>query len=195
MDQLAGINPKYFSAFAEEQIPVAVGENVRIGFKCHTKDGRHTLNNGASYRVKSFTAKGDLVLHNGWVLDRNAGAVGHGYTSTAFVAQGRSADHVILVQSALSRPAINRESFYVALSRGKKSAEVFCEDRRALREAVQRSDPRITATELLEAPKTPLWQRMQKKIERVEQAAWWAVHRAAAEIQHHLERKELQHER
>ena len=70
------------------------------GFKCHTKDGRHTLNNGASYRVKSFTAKGDLVLHNGWVLDRNAGAVGHGYTSTAFVAQGRSADHVILVQSS-----------------------------------------------------------------------------------------------
>ena len=54
---------------------------------------------------------------------------------------------------------------------------------------------RITATELLEAPKTPLWQRMQKKIERVEQAAWWAVHRAAAEIQHHLERKELHHER
>ncbi len=71
MDQLAGINPKYFSAFAEEQIPIAVGENVRVGFKCHTKDGRHTLNNGASYRVKSFTAKGDLVLHNGWVLDRN----------------------------------------------------------------------------------------------------------------------------
>ena len=195
MDQLAGINPKYFSAFAEEQIPVAAGENVRIGFKCHTKDGRHTLNNGASYRVKSFTGKGDLVLHNGWVLDRNAGAVGQGYTSTAFVAEGRSADHLILVQSALSRPAINRESFYVALSRGVKSAEIFCEDRRALREAVQRSDPRITATELLEAPKTPLWQRMQKKIERVEQAAWWAVHRAAAEIQHHLERKELHHER
>jgi hypothetical protein len=102
---------------------------------------------------------------------------------------------VILVQSALSRPATSRQGFYVALSRGRKSAEVFCEDRRALREAVQRSDPRITATELLEAPKTPLWQRMQKKIERVEQATWWAVHKAAAEIQHHFERKEFHHER
>ena len=65
----------------------------------------------------------------------------------------------------------------------------------ALRDAVQRSDPRITATEMLEAPKTPLWQRMREKIERVEQAAWWGVHKAAAEIQHHLERKELHHER
>jgi conjugative relaxase-like TrwC/TraI family protein len=195
MDQLAGINPKYFSVFAEQQIPVAVGELVRMGFTCDSKDGKHRLNNGSSYRVKSFTAKGDLVLHNGWVLDRNAGAVGHSYTSTAFVAQGRSADHVILVQSALSRPATSRQGFYVALSRGRKSAEVFCEDRRALREAVQRSDPRITATELLEAPKTPLWQRMQKKIERVEQATWWAVHKAAAEIQHHFERKEFHHER
>ena len=95
MDQLAGINPKYFSAFAEEQIPVAVGENVRIGFKCHTKDGRHTLNNGASYRVKSFTAKGDLVLDNGWVLDRNCrrGRPGlHVYRLCRTRAVGRSRD-------------------------------------------------------------------------------------------------------
>jgi conjugative relaxase-like TrwC/TraI family protein len=195
LDQLAKIKPKYFSVFAAEQIPLAAGEVVRVGFNCKSKDGKHQLNNGASYRVKQFTRGGDLVLDNGWVLDANAGAVAYGYTSTAHAAQGRTTDHLILVQSTMSRGAASREGFYVGISRGKKSAVIFTDDRRALREAVQKSDPRITATELLQSPRVTLWQRMRKKIERVEQAAWWSVQKAASDIQRHASRKEPEYER
>ncbi len=195
MDGLAEVNPKYFSAFATDQLDVAAGEQIRTTAKCKSKDGRHTLNNGASYRVKSLTSAGDLVLDNGWVLDQNVGTIAHNYVSTAYGAQSPTATHVILVQSEISAPAGNKESFYVAVSRGRRSAEIFTDNRRALREAVQRSDARITATELLEAPKATLWQRMRQKIERVEQATWWAAQKAAAEVQRYINQKEPQYER
>ncbi len=129
MDDLASVSPKYFSTFAPDELPVAAGERIRTTAKCKSKDGRHTLNNGASYRVKSLTPEGDLVLENGWILDRDIGTIAADYVSTAYAAQGRSADHVILVQSEMSAPAGSRESFYVALSRGRRSAEIFTDDR------------------------------------------------------------------
>ena len=177
--ELAAINPKYFSTFAVDQIEVAAGERIRTTAKCKSKDGRHTLNNGASYRVKSVTPAGDLVLHNGWVLDRNVGTIAHDYVSTAHHAQGRSTEHLILVQSEMSAPASSKENWYVALSRGRRSARVFTDDRRALREAVQRSDPRLTATELMSVPKATLWDRLRNTCHRAQQAAVIAAKHAA----------------
>jgi polyhydroxyalkanoate synthesis regulator protein len=95
----------------------------------------------------------------------------------------------------MSAPAGGRESFYVSVSRGIRSMQIFTDDRRALREAVQRSDPRITATELMKIPKTMLWQRMRQKIERIEQAAWWLTHKTATEVQRQWTREELHYER
>jgi conjugative relaxase-like TrwC/TraI family protein len=195
LDKLAAINPKYFSAFAADQMDVAAGDRIRVTARCKSTDGQHTLNNGASYRVKSLTPDGDLVLQNGWVLDQNVGTIAHDYVSTAHAAQGRSADHLILVQSEMSAPAGSRENFYVAVSRGRRSAQIFTDDRHALREAVQRSDPRITATELMNVPKASLWQRMRQKIERVEQAVWWAAQQAATDLHRQTSPKELHYER
>jgi hypothetical protein len=194
LDRLATIKPKYFTTFAAEDIGIAAGEVIRVGFNCKSLDGQQ-LNNGACYRVKRFSRSGDLVLENGWMLSAGSGAAGYGYTSTAHASQGRTTDHLILVQSTMSHAAASRESFYVALSRGRKSAEVFTDDRRALRDAVQRNDPRITATELMQVPRATLWQRMRKKIERVEQAAWWAVRNVTMEQDRNFARKDLQYER
>ena len=124
LDRLSAIKPKYFTTFAAEEIAIAPGEVIRVGFNCKSLDG-HQLNNGACYKVKRFSRGGDLVLENGWVLGANSGAAGYGYTSTVAASQGRTTDHLILVQSTMSHAAANRAAFYVALSRGRKSAEVF----------------------------------------------------------------------
>ena len=63
---------------------------------------------------------------------------------------------------ALHLPAANTAQFYVSASRGRKSVSVFTDDKQALREAVQKTDKRLSATEVFgkEPRRIPsLWKR------------------------------------
>ncbi|QOJ14153.1 MAG: relaxase domain-containing protein [Planctomycetia bacterium] len=138
-----------FQVFRPGVLPVAPGDLLRITRNGMTADGEHRLNNGGLYTVKSFTTNGDIRLTNGWTVASNYGHLAHGYVVTSHASQGKTVDRVFIGQSSDSFPASSREQFYVSVSRGREQATVYTDDKEALLEAVNRSDDRLTATELL----------------------------------------------
>lgn len=138
-----------FQVFNTRVLRLAAGDVIRITHNGKTMDDKHALNNGALYRVRGFDGEGNIVLGNGWTIDRNFGHLDYGYVVTSHTAQGKTVDRVFIGQSNLSSPAASREQFYVSASRGRESVTVYTDDRKALREAIDYSDDRVTATELL----------------------------------------------
>ena len=53
----------------------------------------------------------------------------HAYVETAFAAQGRTADHVIIHADSRATNLVDQKSFYVGISRAKESATIFTNDR------------------------------------------------------------------
>ena len=129
-----------------------------------TADGRHRLNNGALYTVKGFTAAGDLVVDNGWVIGKDFGHIAHGYVVTSHASQGKTVDKVFIGQSHESLPASDRQQLYVSVSRGREQAVIFTDDKQALREAVARDRERLTATEVFRPRKLPGRERLRRHL-------------------------------
>jgi conjugative relaxase-like TrwC/TraI family protein len=144
----------HFSVYAPGSIEVAAGDRLRFTSNGKTKDGKHKLNNGASYGVDGFTKDGDLVLDNGWVVDQKYGHFAHGYVTTSHASQGKTVDRVLIAMGRDSLPAISAEQFYVSVSRGCDKATIYSDlSPVELREAIQKADPRKSATELVGARK------------------------------------------
>ncbi len=80
---------KRFEVYRRQKTRLSKGDLVRITRNGKTKDKKHSLNNGSVYRIKSFNKQGDLVLDNGWTIDRNYGFIGSGYVSTSHASQAR----------------------------------------------------------------------------------------------------------
>ena len=106
-----------FQAFRPEPIRLAAGDRLRVTANGKTADGRHRLNNGALYTVQGFTAAGDLVVDNGWVIGKDFGHIAHGYVVTSHASQGKTVDKVFIGQSHESLPASDRQQLYVSVSR------------------------------------------------------------------------------
>ena len=153
---------KQFEVFRKQSMRVAQGDMIRFTRNGKTKNGLHALHNGSVYRVKEFNKQGDFVLDNGWIVDRDYGFIGSGYTSTSHASQGKTVDRVLISESSMSYRAAGTEQFYVSVSRGRKQAEIFTDCREGLAEAIGKSDPRISATELLD----------DKTVERVQRQRW-----------------------
>lgn len=144
----------HFSVYAPSAIEIAAGDTIRITANGKTKDGKHKLNSGAIYPVRGFTKDDDIVLANGWVVGRDYGHIAHGYVTTSHASQGKTVDRVLIAMGHESRPAINAEQFYVSVSRGRDQATIYSDLTPAeLREAIQKADPRKSATELVGASK------------------------------------------
>lgn len=171
--------PSNFAVYRKESMCLAKGDLIRIVANGKSKDGKHKLNNGAVYACAGFTPAGDIALSNGWVLDKNFGTIDFAYVATAQASQGRTVDHVIVCQTGESYPASSREGFYVAVSRGRKSATIYTDDKRELKEAVERSNPRLSASELMRKPKPQLWRRMREHMARMQVSAMVAAKAAA----------------
>ena len=62
--------------------------------------------------------------------------VAHAYVETAFAAQGRTADHVIIHADSKATNLIDQKSFYVGISRAKESVAIFTNDRAKLVSAI-----------------------------------------------------------
>lgn len=142
-----------FQVYRVDEVPLAKGDAVRITANGKSQDG-HRLNNGAVYHLAGFSKNGDVRLDNDWIVGREYGHLTLGHVSTSHNSQGRTCEHhVILAQSSQSLPATSREQFYVSVSRSKRKLTVFCDDKRALRDAICSSDARVSATELVETNK------------------------------------------
>ena len=138
-----------FQAFRTGSLKVAAGDVLRITRNGTTADGKHRLNNGAIVKVKSFSKKGDLVLANGWTVARDFGHLAYGYVATSHASEGKTVQRVLIGQSAESLPASSREQIYVSVSRGREQAVIYTDDKKILLAAVNRSEDRVTATELV----------------------------------------------
>jgi ATP-dependent exoDNAse (exonuclease V) alpha subunit len=60
----------------------------------------------------------------------------HAYVETAFAAQGRTADHVIIHADSSATHLIDQKSFYVSVSRAKETVAVYTNDRGKLVSAI-----------------------------------------------------------
>ncbi|MET3472912.1 conjugative relaxase-like TrwC/TraI family protein [Novosphingobium sp. 1529] len=60
----------------------------------------------------------------------------HAYVDTAFAAQGRTADHVLIHADSKATNLVDQKSFYVGLSRARATATVFTNDRDRLIAAI-----------------------------------------------------------
>lgn len=152
-----------FQVYRPKQLAISAGDLVRITKNGQTADRKHALNNGAVYAVKGFTAKGEVVLANGWTLAKNFGHLAYGYVVTSHASQGRDVQRVLIGQSSTSFPASSQEQFYVSISRGTESVTVYTDNKLELLDAVKRSDPRLSATELVSGKVDKQRQREQTK--------------------------------
>ena len=137
-----------FTVYHSRRISLAAGDLVRITRGGMTADRKHRLNNGAVYRIKGFSERGDIQLANGWVIAKDFGHLAYGYVVTSHASQGKTVDRVLIGQSAFSMRAASKAQFYVSVSRAREQATIYTDDKAALLEAVSRDDDRMTATEL-----------------------------------------------
>ncbi len=77
MANLAEAKPEHFSVYDAECIGLSVGDTIRLTGGGKTIDGRHKLNNGATYQVAGFTEEGGIVLSNRWVIAKDFGQLTH----------------------------------------------------------------------------------------------------------------------
>jgi hypothetical protein len=71
-----------------------------------------------------------------------------GYAVTSHSSQSKTVDEVLLVASSKSFAAVNREQFYVSISRGRERVHVFTDDAELLARRVTDSHERKAAVEL-----------------------------------------------
>lgn len=140
-----------YALYAVNGLKIANGENVRItanGFCLPDASGhKRRLNNGDVVKVESVTPEGNLKLDSGAVIEKDFGHLASGY-STIHASQGKTVDWV-----GLSGWASNLRQLYVALSRGRKQAMVFTDDKAELLKAAGDEKGRLSATELMKADK------------------------------------------
>ncbi|GAA6168339.1 MobF family relaxase [Sessilibacter corallicola] len=139
--------PKRFNVYEQQDMSVSIGESIRITEGGKSKDGKQ-LNNGSIHRIKNIEKNGDIVLGNGQILDSAKGAIDYGYVTTSYSSQGKTVDHVFIAQSTDYGGAASSEQFYVSASRGKQSVEIFTDNKAELRDQIQHSHQRLSATEL-----------------------------------------------
>ncbi|AWM40157.1 Multifunctional conjugation protein TraI [Gemmata obscuriglobus] len=137
-----------FQAYRRAELKVAVGDVIRLTAGGKASDGSR-LSNGTTFTVTGFTATGDLQLDTGKILPAGFGHLAHGYASTSHASQGRTVDRVLIAQPADTFVASTREQFYVSVSRARRLATIYTDDKNALREAVQRAECRVSATDLI----------------------------------------------
>lgn len=184
--QLAVLKPGSFAVFRETEARFAVGDTVRITGNGWDASRTHRIDNGRIDRIDGFTAAGDLVLSNGWIVGKSFGHLAHGLVQTSPATQSKTDDIVLAAMNRQSLGAMSAEQGYVTISRGRERGMIFTDLPRAeLVAAISRGDRRRSATELLERPSPAppaavAESRMRQFMEKVRQA-YRQLQRLAAE--------------
>lgn len=127
-----------------------LGESLGIADK-EIRPNPKRVNNGEVFRIIGLTPiRNDLVLHNGYVIDRNFGHISHGYCSTSQDSQSKTVQDVFLAQTSMSfGPAASQEQALVSISRGSHGCKVFTNDKDRLLDEWHRCGKRMSASEML----------------------------------------------
>ena len=131
-----------FDVGESRELKVAAGDWLLL----QANHGKEFIN-GERVQVKRL-AGGAIELADGRVLPAGYNTFTHGYAVTSHSSQGKTVDEVLLVASSKSFPAVNREQFYVSISRGRERVHVFTDDSELLARRVTDSHDRKAAIEL-----------------------------------------------
>lgn len=140
-----------YGVYRPDTIRVAVGDKLRATGGFTDATGRR-VTNGTRFTATGFTGKGVRATTEtglALVIPHDAKHLAHAYVSTSYSGQGRTADVVLVAESATSFPAADRSQMYVSASRGRYTARVYTDDYQGLREAVDRDRQKGTAHDLL----------------------------------------------
>lgn len=131
-----------FDVGKARELKVASGEWLLLQAN-HGKE----LINGQRVQVREVQS-GRITLTDGRELPTSYNTFTHGYAVTSHSSQGKTVDDVLLVASSKSFPAVNREQFYVSISRGRERVHVFTDDAELLAHRVTDTHERKAAIEL-----------------------------------------------
>jgi hypothetical protein len=137
-----------FNVYEKEKLEICGGEKIRITLNSRTAD-RHRVDNGNEYEIDFIDHKGQLVLNNGWKLDKSFPHLEYAYPLTSHSSQSRSVDCVFLAQTAkFSAPAMDLAQFYVSSTRARSEIKLYVDSIELVKELVSRVRERPMATEL-----------------------------------------------
>ena len=139
---------KNFSIYEPKNIEIAKGDKIRVTGNGRAKDGKH-LFNGTTFYVHGFDKQGNIKLSNGSTITNEFKHFNLGYVMTSHSSQGKTEDKVIISQSSATFRASSMEQFYVSVSRGKHAVSIYTDDKESLKQAVNQTVERTSATELL----------------------------------------------
>ena len=131
-----------FDVGETRELKVAAGDWLLLQAN-HGKD----FINGERVQVKGIH-DGRIELTDARTLPGNFNAFTHGYAVTSHSSQSKTVDEVLLVASSRSFAAVNRQQFYVSISRGRECVHVFTDDAELLARRVTDSHERKAAVEL-----------------------------------------------
>jgi hypothetical protein len=133
----------------ERQFGLSPGDQLQLKANSTTTDGRK-LANGEIVTVAQIKSNDAIRLADGRVLPSRYRQFVRGYAVTSYGSQGKTVDHVLFSDSAI-RAATNAQQWYVTISRGRRSIQIFTPDKERLRHAIMRSGERELALDLLRA--------------------------------------------
>jgi conjugative relaxase-like TrwC/TraI family protein len=127
--------------------PLQVAPGDKLLLQANRREAR--LINGQIVEVKNVEeATGAITIADGRILPRDYRTFCHGYAVTSHASQSKTVDEAIVVASSRSLGAVNREQFYVSISRGRQRCRIFTDDKLLLRDRIVRSSSRKAALEL-----------------------------------------------
>jgi conjugative relaxase-like TrwC/TraI family protein len=148
-----------FEVYSQHELGISAGDKIRFSLGGTTRDGKGRISNGRLDEVKGFDRRGNLILKNGKIIDRNYGHLDLGYVVTSHASQGKDRQVAIAAMGSTSLPAINAKQFYVTVSRGSENVEIYVDDKAKVRRNIERSGHQMSATELLGETAKPAFDR------------------------------------
>ena len=133
-----------FDVGESRELKVAAGDWLLL----QANHGKEFIN-GERVQVREIQ-NGRIALADGRALPASYNTFTHGYAVTSHSSQGKTVDEVLLVASSKSFAAVNREQFYVSISRGRERVQIFTDDSELLGQRVTDTHERKAAVELTE---------------------------------------------
>ncbi|HEV2393362.1 MAG TPA: AAA family ATPase [Verrucomicrobiae bacterium] len=142
IDFIPSTSAASFDVGQARELKVAAGDWLLL----QANHGKEFIN-GERVQVREIQ-NGRIALADGRTLPAGFNAFTHGYAVTSHSSQSKTVDDVLLVASSRSFGAVNREQFYVSISRGRERCHVFTDDSDLLARRITDSHERKAAVEL-----------------------------------------------
>ena len=157
-----------FDVYERRGVEVAAGDKLLLTANRRGPGFRAT--NGEIVTVERIDLQGRIHFDDGRVVPDDFKQFTHGYAVTAHRSQGKTVDAVII-----SADGMQKELFYVAASRGRKSLMIITSDKERLHQSVGQSAARQSASELERKLRPGLHQGLHRGVTAARRLANWAA--------------------